>query len=74
MTECEAFEAWASTRLMSIEVDTAWEAWQARAALANAERARVAKRCAEIADSIADDDQTALRIQEAIEAEFPEAK
>lgn len=37
-----AFEAWASNRLMSVEIDTALEAWQA------AERATAA-RCAEIA-------------------------
>ena len=88
MTECEAFEAWASTRLMSIEVDTAWEAWQARAALANAERARVAKRCAEIVTDwqvpVGNSDAGVLASQWTLDelrgvramilAEFPEAK
>ncbi len=63
------------------EVQCSWQAWQARAALADAERARVAKRCAEIAGETVCDTHlpTGIRIygtkaKAAILAEFPEAK
>ena len=57
------------TGYLGLHTQLAWEAWQARAALADAERARVAKRCAEIAD----DHGAAPSAIRAIEAEFPEA-
>ena len=40
MTEREEFMEWASTRLMSIEVDTAWEAYQAGRASGEREAVR----------------------------------
>ena len=43
----ERFEALASTRLMSIEEDTAWQAWQAA-------EAQAVRRCAEIACEISE--------------------
>ena len=51
-------------------VHLAWDAWQARTALADAERARVAKRCAEIARGWVEGE----KIAQDIEAEFSGAK